>query len=207
VIELANALPQIISTITSTLSGRIPDILKAGISIFKAIIEAIPEILPELIKEIPTIITAIVDGLGEGISSVFDLGQDIVRGLWDGIKDMGGWISEKLAGFGESVLGSIKDFFGIKSPSRVMADVVGKNLALGIGTGFEDEIDDVNDKITGSVSAITSGGVSPYINSANAPVGKNVTINQTNNYSQAHNRYELCQSRKDVAAAVRLAMK
>lgn len=32
-----------------------------------------------------------------------------------------------------------------------------------------------------------------------------VTVNQTNHYSQAHSRYELWQSRKDIAAAVRLA--
>lgn len=209
VTSLSGALPKIITTITGTLSSRIPDILKAGISVFTAIIEAIPEILPELIAAIPEILTAITDGLAEGISSVFTIGQDIVRGLWDGIKDMGGWISEKLSGFGESVLGSIKDFFGIASPSRVMADVVGKNLALGIGTGFEDEIDSVNKRITGSVDAIVSGGNTPHINSsspaASTVANKNISINQVNNYSRAHSRYELWQSRKEIAAAVRLA--
>lgn len=207
--SLSGALPQIISTITTTLLNNFPLILSAAIDIFFALIKAIPEILPELIAAIPEIITAIVDGLSEAVSSVFEIGKDIVRGLWNGIKDMGGWIADKLAGFGEDVLGSIKNFFGIESPSRVMADVVGKNLALGIGEGFEDEIDSVNDKITGSVDVIAGGGVSPHINSTNAAAGtaagKNIHINQVNNYSQAHSRYELWQSRKDIAAAVRLA--
>lgn len=209
VTSLSGALPKIITTITGTLASRIPDILRAGVNVLMAIVEAIPEILPELIAAIPDILTAITDGLAEGVSSVFTIGQDIVRGLWDGIKDMGSWISDKLAGFGESVLGSIKDFFGIASPSRVMADVVGKNLALGIGAGFEDEVDSVNKRITGSVDAIVSGGNTPHINSSGAAAStvanKNISINQINNYSQAHSRFELWQSRKEIAAAVRLA--
>ena len=210
VLALIEALPEIISTITSTLSKRIPDIIKAGISLFTGLITAIPKMIPELIKSLPQIIVAIVKGLKEGISDIFSLGQDIVRGLWNGIKDMGTWIAKKIKGFGESVLGGIKDFFGIKSPSRVMADQVGKNLALGIGAGFEDEISDVNDKITGSVGAITSGGITPHINSVSGAAqmgatGKSVVVNQTNNYSQAHSRYELWNSRKQIAAAVRLA--
>lgn len=209
VLALIEALPKIITTITSTLSKRIPDIVKAGVALLKGLITAIPQMIPELIKSLPQIITAIVKGLGEGISDIFSLGQDIVRGLWNGIKDMGTWIAKKIKGFGEDVLGGIKDFFGIKSPSRVMADQVGKNLALGIGAGFEDEISDVNDKITGSMGAITSGGGTPHINSVNGAAGvaagKSVVVNQTNNYSQAHSRYELWNSRKQIAAAVRLA--
>ena len=70
-------------------------------------------------------------------SKMLSIGKNIVQGLWNGISDMTGWIIDKIQGFGSSVLDGIKDFFGIKSPSRLMRDEVGKYLAQGVGVGFE----------------------------------------------------------------------
>lgn len=196
-------LPKIINAITRTLIQNMPAIIKAAVQLFMGIIKAIPQIQKELLKQMPTIIKSIVKGLGEGVKDVAKVGGDIIRGLWSGINDMAGWIGKKIKGFGESVLGGIKDFFGIKSPSKVMADQVGKNLALGIGEGFERNIGAVNREITDAMdfdAPQTTQG-SP------ARGGRGgVTVYQTNNYSQAHSRYELYKSQQQTAAAVRLAL-
>ena len=82
-------------------------------------------------------------------------GEDIIAGLWNGINNMGAWIAEKIQGFGEGVLDSIKDFFGIESPSTVFRDEVGRYLAQGIGVGFEDEMGPVADQIQRSIPTPT----------------------------------------------------
>ena len=64
------------------------------------------------------------------------IGKDLVKGLWNGIKNMTGWITNKLESFGDDVLGGIKKFFGIHSPSKVMEEQVGKQLALGVAEGI-----------------------------------------------------------------------
>lgn len=74
-----------------------------------------------------------VKQLPEKITSI---GSDIVKGLWNGINDMASWIGGKIQSFGEGVLNGIKDFFGIHSPSKVMADEVGKWLPEGIAVGI-----------------------------------------------------------------------
>ena len=147
--------------------------------------------------------TAHVHIIKDGISNITEVGGDIVEGLWNGIKDMGGWISKKLKGFGEDVLGSIKGFFGIKSPSRVMADVVGKNLALGIGEGFEDNIAGVNKEIT---DAMNFDDASVNVNATNSGAKANgLTVYQTNNYKQAYtSRIEQYKSKQQLFAAARL---
>lgn len=73
-------------------------------------------------------------------SEMLSIGKDIVKGLWNGINDMTGWIVDKVKGFGGDVLGGIKKFFGIKSPSKVFAEI-GKFLAEGLGIGIEDNSD------------------------------------------------------------------
>lgn len=84
-----------------------------------------------------SIASAIVNTISSIPSKMLSIGKNIVQGLWNGISDMTGWIIDKIQGFGSSVLSGIKDFFGIKSPSRLMRDEVGKYLAQGVGVGFE----------------------------------------------------------------------
>ena len=159
--------------------------------------------IPKLVANIPQIWAAILGGIKDGISKIGETGGDIVRGLWNGIKDMGSWIAQKLKGFGESVLGNIKNFFGIKSPSRVMADVVGKNLALGIGQGFEKNIDGVNKEIT---DAMNFDDPSVNVNATNGGIrGGGVTVYQTNNYKQAYTSpIEQYKSKQQLFAAARM---
>ena len=66
-----------------------------------------------------------------------------MKGFGIGIENMGNWIGQKIKGFGEGVLSSIKNFFGIHSPSTVFRDEVGKYLAMGVGEGFTDNISKV----------------------------------------------------------------
>lgn len=69
-------------------------------------------------------------------SRMLTVGKNLVQGLWNGIKDMTSWITDKLKGFGDSVLSGIKKFFGIHSPSTEMAEV-GNYLVEGLGQGIE----------------------------------------------------------------------
>ena len=52
--------------------------------------------------------------------------------------------------------GAIKDFFGIESPSKVMATEVGNFLAKGIGVGFEKTMPSVIDQMKESLSNVTN---------------------------------------------------
>jgi hypothetical protein len=88
-------------------------------------------------KAAQDIYKGIVDKIKSIPSEMASIGKDIVEGLWNGIKDMTSWITGKLKSFGDNVLSGIKDFFGIKSPSRVFRDEVGKMLAEGLAEGIE----------------------------------------------------------------------
>lgn len=88
-----------------------------------------------------TIMNGILDTLKSIPSKVLSIGADIVRGVWDGISGMTGWIVGKVQGFASSILGGIKSALGIHSPSRVFRDEVGKMLPAGMAEGIEDEAD------------------------------------------------------------------
>lgn len=89
-------------------------------------------------------INFLIDQVENAINTLVNLpekakeaGEDIIEGLWNGINDMGDWIAGKIQSFGDGVLQSIKDFFGIASPSKVMRDQVGVMIARGLALGIE----------------------------------------------------------------------
>ena len=209
--SLYSAMPQIITAIGNALINNLPTIFNCAMELFGMLIEAIPEIVVELAAALPEIITAIVEGLAAGYSSIATVGEDLIKGLWEGISNMSEWIGKKIKSFGKGVLNDLKDFFGIASPSKLMRDQIGKNLALGIADGFDSEMStvaaDMQNALNGAIPTATAafnadGSAADTTNGGRTSNG-NVIINQTNNYSQQHSRYEIYQSKKATAAAVR----
>lgn len=160
-------LPRLITTIVNTLLQNLPVIITASVQLLMGIIEAIPQIVAELVKNTPQIISAIVDGLSAGLNSIFEVGANLLKGLWGGIESMVSWISQKATGFASGLVSKIKGAFGIKSPSKVFRDQIGKWLPLGLEEGFEKQLPsvernlakDINDMVDGlGVSAIDMSG-------------------------------------------------
>ena len=92
-------------------------------------------------------------------SSMSSIGKNIVQGLWNGINSMVGWITKKVKGFTDSVVGKFKDFFGIKSPSTVMRDQVGKYIGQGVGEGISSQAGYIQNAVEDVMPTITMPGM------------------------------------------------
>lgn len=166
----------------------------------------------EGIKNAFSSVKSFFSGIWQKIKSAFkfgdmlSIGKNVIEGLWNGIKNSVAWIKEKITGWVGDVMSFIKRLFGIKSPSRVMRDEVGVMLARGIGVGFEKGMQGVKADIKNSVAGISGIGADISVNGKGTAAAGGVVVYQTNNYAQAHSRYEIYQSKKEAAAAVRLAM-
>jgi phage-related protein len=237
-VALGNALPQIISAILNAVVDAVPKLLKKSRELFGKIMEALGELLGKLPGKMLEVRDSIVNGIRNSLGSIgsaaadivsaiwdhikelpgmmLDVGRDLVEGLWNGISDMVGWIGDKISGFGDSVLGGLKDFFGIASPSKVMRDEVGKFLPAGIAIGIEDSTlsavksvrsmaDKLRNTAVESLNGMTSGtAYRMQQNPMTAAVRKNAavvnnyyktdnsrTVNQTNNSPKALSRLEI----------------
>jgi len=185
-------LPEIIKSITTTLSNNYPKIIRSGFDLLIKLADGILSAIPDLVSVLPQVVAAILSGFSSAVSGVFEIGKNIVMGLWDGINSMGSWIAEKIGDFLGGIVDGAKDLLGIHSPSRVFADI-GKNMALGLGDGWEDSFGRVRDGINrgldfgaASVDFASSGlGVSSasIINSmaagADAGLSDGLTVNLT----------------------------
>lgn len=141
--QLLEKAPEIVGNLVTAIVENAPKLLKAAFELVKKIGEGIRDNFHLIVQKGGEIIGKVVSGITDGISRIWDVGMDIVRGIWKGISDGFGWIKEKISGWVGNVVSFIKGLFGIKSPSTVMRDQVGKFLALGLGQGFVDEMGNV----------------------------------------------------------------
>ena len=159
---VVGAIPQIISAVVSAIGNNVPRLIQAGIQLLSSLVSNLGPVIGTVVGAIPKIIGSIVGAVGNGIGQMASAGGDLIRGLWNGISDAAGWLMGKISGFVDDVMGGIKDFFGIKSPSRRMRFEVGVQLPAGIGDGVEQNedaalkpIEDLNDRIMEESSKIT----------------------------------------------------
>jgi len=140
---IVDALPQIIEGIVGGLLGALPEIIAAGVELFIALITNLPTIIIEIVRAIPQIIAAIVQGFRAAFGDIREVGSDLLRGLWQGITDVTGWLMDQIRGVGRAIMDTVRGIFGINSPSTVFRDEIGKNLAYGLGEGFTQAMKEV----------------------------------------------------------------
>lgn len=70
---------------------------------------------------------------------VASIGGQIVNGIANGIRGAAGAVVSALGGVVNQAVENAKSMLGIHSPSRVMRDLIGKNIARGVAVGIEDE--------------------------------------------------------------------
>lgn len=91
-------------------------------------------------KGLALITHTIDDMLRAMIEGTMETGRFIVEGIWKGISGASGWLKDKVVSFAKSVGDTIRDFFGIHSPSRLMAEY-GAYIAEGLAKGIKDNKD------------------------------------------------------------------
>lgn len=87
-------------------------------------------------------VDSIIEWFKELPDKMYEIGVNIISGLWEGIKSTGSWIKNKIGDFCGGVKDGFTDFFDINSPSRLMRDLVGKNIVRGISVGIDGEMPD-----------------------------------------------------------------
>lgn len=132
---LIKALPKIISSIINFITNNLPKIIEMGITLTNELSIGLIKAIPLLVAQLPQIVTAILVGIGQAVVSIVEIGKNIVKGLWEGITGMSGWIQDKISGFVGGIVGNVKGLLGIHSPSTVFADI-GANMSKGLGIGF-----------------------------------------------------------------------
>ncbi len=147
-------------------------------SIVSGVINAIKAIISNIFNQIVAIAAGIMRNFGDKIRSgidrvltffrelpgkifgfltglpgmFFDLAGDLIAGLINGLGNIASLVGDKIKSGISSAISAVGSFFGIGSPSLVMAAVIGAPLSEGIALGVGQAAGGVTDKLTDVVT-------------------------------------------------------
>lgn len=164
---LAAAIPQIVRNIIATLTQPqfIAAMINAGVQLLKATITGIYSMSRGIASAAWNVIKIIASTLSP--SNLFNIGKDVVKGLWNGIQDMGGWLKNKVVQFvKDKIPGPVKKALGIQSPSRVFA-AIGREIPRGAAIGINKSAGLVEKAVTNmannAIGTMTGPVLSPSV--------------------------------------------
>lgn len=198
---LLKAVPQIVPPLLQSVAALVgtlifeiikngPAMANAGFQAFKGLLSAFNEVAWYLDDAIRGFFSKVPGWIGSALSGLKSIGGDIIRGIWEGMKNMGGWFANNVKNWGGGVVNQIKSFFGIHSPSRLMRDQVGKQIGAGVGLGLVESSRKVLRDARNFSNTISNGidigskaqldfGANGGIYSDDGFGATNVTVNQT----------------------------
>lgn len=175
-----------ISDMVTAIKSKITELAQKIRDIGKDIITNIASGISNSFNSIRTKIGELKDKIVEWVKSYSqwweNLGYNIVRGIADGITKFGAWVKNAILNLAYQAWDSIKSFFGISSPSKLMkwaGQMIDEGLAKGISDN-SDDVQDAMDELNGIVSGPLDAGISTsttYSDSRNAATTGGITIN------------------------------
>ncbi len=153
---LIDAIPIILKNLIATLTSAtfIKQMMNAGVQMLQATISGIASMVGSIGKAAWNIIKVIGETLAP--SNLIRIGSDVIRGLWDGISQMGNWLKDKVVNFvKDKIPGPIKSALGIHSPSKVAAGL-GMEVPAGLAQGIYKKAGLVTRAVTGMANEAIS---------------------------------------------------
>ena len=146
--------PEMIEKFVSYAIEKLPEVISLGLQMVISLVKGIAQNIPQLVTSVLNMMATIAQTIWDSLPDIIEVGKNIVRGLWEGIKIMASWIGDKVSGFVGGLVDGVKGVLGIHSPSRVFAGI-GQNMALGLGQGFERQMQRVSSGIQDAIPTPT----------------------------------------------------
>ena len=172
-------IPQIVDAILEIipiLIDNLPLFIKAGAQLLGGLIAGLVNSIPILLLRCSQIGISLVNAFRK--IDLNDIGKNLLMGLVNGIRNAKNWVINKIKGICNEILGAIKNFFGVHSPSTEFA-WIGKMNMTGLEEGMENMQPDLQKTINGMFD------LSPNIyGSASTHFSPNVNVVVNNNMKQ-----------------------
>lgn len=135
----------LISNLLNTILSGAPRFLESGISLIGKLAAGLINAAPSLIAKIPGIIKEIINKFTS--TNWLDVGKNIISGIAKGILNGVSTIISAAKTAANNALSAAKKALGIKSPSTVFKDQVGKMIDEGLAEGIKKNVGTVSDSM------------------------------------------------------------
>lgn len=162
--SLIMMIPTLIKELVNELKNNFPKIVANGASLVASLVDGVKSRIESARLSFAELVAKIVSWLGELPSKMINIGKNLISGIWSGISDALGSLKQNIKKMASGITDAVKKAFSIHSPSLLWKTQIGKNLALGLGEGFSDEMKNVTAMMEESIP--TSFDLEPSLNTS-----------------------------------------
>jgi len=168
-----NAAVGIVLTFVASIGSKIYMIVDSALQFILAFINGLANAIrnntPAITAACRNLITAIIGAIASMYGMLFDVGGNIIKGVISGIKSMAGALVDAALSVVSMLPTAVKKFLGIKSPSRVFAEIgryTGQGLVNGLVSFKSKVADSATDLGASAVNAMSNAiaGISDIVN-------------------------------------------
>ena len=174
---LADGIKAFISKVTDAakqIPGKIRDgiqsmwstITSVGKNIIGGIADALQNAFPQIVDAAKSLPSKIWEGIQSMWSSVTNIGKNLITGITNGLTGAFDTLKDGAKSAANTITSTFKNLFGIASPSKLMRDQIGKNLALGIAEGLADGEDSIYATLDDIADAMGDRNIFDRLNAA-----------------------------------------
>lgn len=151
--KLAESTTKIIDKIQQKLTEpeSVEKMSEAGTKIIISLALGLIKALPNILRATQQINGGILNPFSKTPSEMFNIGVNIIKGVWNGFKSQLANIKNNIVNAVDGIVSSVKKKLKIFSPSHVFRDEIGAMMAEGIGVGFDDSLSDVYKDISKAI--------------------------------------------------------
>lgn len=164
---IVSFLSPIVNRVVATVRGPVQSLVGWWSGVWSAIssffsnawngmVGAVSSAVNQIVGVVRSIFGIVMGALGNVGSWLLSAGSDLVRGFWNGVSGMLGWLQSRVTGFFDGVIGWAKGVLGIQSPSKVFRGI-GEFLGQGLGQGIDRSRSLVNRSVGRLADSVTDG--------------------------------------------------
>ena len=117
-------------------TGAVSWLLKAGSDILGGLWQGITNVWNGMVTWFGNLPGVVGNFFANAAQWLLNAGENLLKGLWQGIENGLSWLWQQIQGLAGSIVSAFESALGIHSPSRVMAESVGKFIPMGIAQGM-----------------------------------------------------------------------
>lgn len=148
VIEAAGKIVKAVVDKVKTLPAKL---LSFATNAVKSFASGISKGISTIVARAKSLVERVKSTISNGFNNLGNVGLNLVKGIWNGISRGTSWIKSRIRSWVGNITSFLKRLFKIGSPSKLYEDEIGKNLALGVGIGFTDEMKNVSKQMGKSI--------------------------------------------------------
>ena len=147
---IVNAIPELLKALGQVFTS----IAKSNLDFMSSVLSGLKSWFSSVVSNVKSLGSSVISSLKSLPSQALQAGKDLIQGLINGVKQMASKAVNSVKDVGRSLVSGIKSVLRIGSPSKVFKQI-GAWTAEGFGIGYEDEMDNVQSDMLGSMDNLT----------------------------------------------------